>query len=293
MKNAAMLSCAALTLAVPACIAPAEEVSAVAVADVTLYENSFGDSANGIGEAVFIGKNNSNSIYRTLLRFDLAALVPANATIESASLTLYCNRTIAGNEPATIHRVLADWGEGQSLASGNGGAGTQAQKNDATWLYRFFVPPFGAGSPAWANAGGDFEPLPSATMIIGGEFNFYTWSSEGLAQDVQSWVDGSLDNFGWMILGREEGSSRSSKRFDSKDGVTPALRPTLNIVYSVEADCPADLAAPVGVLDLADVQAFVDGFVAADPIADFSEPSGVYDLADIQAFITAFLAGCP
>jgi hypothetical protein len=56
---------------------------------------------------------------------------------------------------------------------------------------------------------------------------------------------------------------------------------------------PADIAEPFGVLDLADVQAFVAGFVSQDPIADLAPPAGVFDLADLQAFVGAFTAGCP
>lgn len=63
--------------------------------------------------------------------------------------------------------------------------------------------------------------------------------------------------------------------------------------FDFGAECVADLAAPIGVLDLADLQAFVRGFVAMDPIADLAPPAGVHDLADVQAFVSAFLAGCP
>jgi hypothetical protein len=55
----------------------------------------------------------------------------------------------------------------------------------------------------------------------------------------------------------------------------------------------ADLAEPFGVLDLADVQAFVGAFVAGDALADLAPPAGVLDLADLQAFVGAFVAGCP
>ncbi len=55
---------------------------------------------------------------------------------------------------------------------------------------------------------------------------------------------------------------------------------------------PADLAPPLGVLDLADVQAFVAAFVTGGAAADLAEPFGVLDLADLQAFVTAFVAGC-
>ena len=57
--------------------------------------------------------------------------------------------------------------------------------------------------------------------------------------------------------------------------------------------CPADLAEPFGVLDLADIGLFVGGFVSQDPVADVAEPFGVFDLGDIGLFVTAFTGGCP
>lgn len=54
----------------------------------------------------------------------------------------------------------------------------------------------------------------------------------------------------------------------------------------------ADTAEPFGILDLADIQAFVAGFTAQDPGADI-DGNGVFDLADLQAFVVAFTGGCP
>lgn len=60
------------------------------------------------------------------------------------------------------------------------------------------------------------------------------------------------------------------------------------------AECnPADVAEPLGQLDLADISAFVQAFLSGNPIADLEPPFGEFDLADLSAFITAFLAGCP
>lgn len=56
---------------------------------------------------------------------------------------------------------------------------------------------------------------------------------------------------------------------------------------------PADLAPPFGVLDLADIAAFVDGFINGDPIADLAPPFGVFDLADVGLFVSSFLEGIP
>ena len=57
------------------------------------------------------------------------------------------------------------------------------------------------------------------------------------------------------------------------------------------AACPADLAAPFGVLDLADINAFVAGFLAQHPDADLTG-DGVFDLSDLNAFVSLFASGC-
>jgi hypothetical protein len=54
----------------------------------------------------------------------------------------------------------------------------------------------------------------------------------------------------------------------------------------------ADLAEPLGVLDLADITAFVAGFTGQDPVADL-DGNGTFDLQDINAFVIAFTGGCP
>ena len=55
--------------------------------------------------------------------------------------------------------------------------------------------------------------------------------------------------------------------------------------------CEADMV-PDAVLDLQDVNAFVQAFVAQDPLADIAEPIGVFDLSDLNAFVVGFLGQC-
>ncbi|MEM1184689.1 MAG: GC-type dockerin domain-anchored protein [Planctomycetota bacterium] len=55
----------------------------------------------------------------------------------------------------------------------------------------------------------------------------------------------------------------------------------------------ADVASPIGVLDLGDVDAFIASFFVQGLAADITRPFGVLDLADVDAFIASFLAGCP
>ncbi|MEM1184512.1 MAG: GC-type dockerin domain-anchored protein [Planctomycetota bacterium] len=57
--------------------------------------------------------------------------------------------------------------------------------------------------------------------------------------------------------------------------------------------CPADLVPPFGVVDLDDLDEFIDLFLDADPSVDFVEPFGIVDLDDLDVFVNAFVGGCP
>ncbi|USN99758.1 MAG: aryl-sulfate sulfotransferase [Phycisphaeraceae bacterium] len=57
--------------------------------------------------------------------------------------------------------------------------------------------------------------------------------------------------------------------------------------------CPADIAEPYETLDLADVVAFIEGYLDQNPLSDLADPRGTWDTADVQAFVDTFLANCP
>ncbi len=65
-----------------------------------------------------------------------------------------------------------------------------------------------------------------------------------------------------------------------------------SVTFTARQLCPADLAEPFGVLDLADINLFILAFLSRDPIADL-DGNGVYDLTDITLFTPAFVDGCP
>lgn len=290
MNHRAIAVAVPLFVALPAA-AGTETIVLSPTADALIYLDGFGDTGNGSGEYFHIGKTISSELRRSLLRFDIAGSIPAGATIESASLRLYCSRTLAASFPASLHALAADWGEGPSNPTGNEGAPAAAAPGDVTWVFRFYEPGF--SGPRWTNLGGDFAPTPSATTSVGGEGQFYTWSSAQMAADCQAWLDAPSGDFGWILLGAEGVAGRTSKRFDSRTNPSTATRPTLTIEYTIGNDCAADLAAPFGVLDLADIQFFVAAFLGQDAAADIAPPTGVWDLADLQAFVAAFNAGCP
>lgn len=239
-------SLVALILATSACYGITRTLSAVR--DNTLFEDDAAANArsNGAGSRIFAGRTaqGTNSIRRALVAFDLAgAAIPSGATITSAELRLQMNMTNAGGNSVALHRVAAAWGEGGSLAGGGQGGGAPAQTGDATWFHTFFP------SALWSVPGGDFNPTPSASQIVG-DPGAYTWGSTAqMVADVQSWVDNPASNFGWILVGNEF-TQPTAKSFDSREsGSGPELVVTFNA--PVPASGPWTLLALALVLALA------------------------------------------
>ena len=185
-------------------------------------------SSNGAGPYLFVGDNSQGNTRRALLHFAVAESLPADATIDSVELRL--NSSQAQNtspRTITVHRLLADWGEGTSFSSGGGGA--RPVPGDATWLHAFYDDRF------WTSPGGDFEAAASASIIVTGT-GFYSWRGPGLAVDVQAWYDQPGINHGWLLLG-DESTVSTARRLDSRESATPANRPVL-IIHFTAPDVP-------------------------------------------------------
>jgi hypothetical protein len=107
--------------------------------DGTLYQDATGSLANGSGPVLFIGLTGTPSIRRTVLSFDVTGQLPPGAHVLRAELILNVSRAQGNPTMAvTLHRITGDWGEGASVAPGEGGGGAPSQAGDATWLHRFF-----------------------------------------------------------------------------------------------------------------------------------------------------------
>src|SRR5262249_22586027 len=93
-----------------------------------------------------------------------------------------------------------------------------------TWLDRFFP-----GSP-WATPGGTFATTVSASTLVG-DVGFYAFGPTAqLIQEVQTWVNASPSNFGWVLIGNE--SVQGARRFESREATDPTLRPVLHVDYT-------------------------------------------------------------
>ena len=202
----------------------AGEVNIPADRDATLIEDAGGDVANGSGPNLWVGRTNQTAlgIRRGLLRFDVAAALPANAVIDGVVLRLYQNSGNSESGAISLHRVLDDWGEGKS--SKTGGRGAPAEADDATWLHTFY------DQRRWTSAGGHFFPAASTTEMVT-DNNYHIWKNTGtLADDVRLWLHEPQQNFGWLLRGDED-TRGSVKRFASREAPATEQRPVLTIDY--------------------------------------------------------------
>jgi hypothetical protein len=274
---------AAVAVAAGSCVgaARADDVVLSCSRDNTLIELG-GDLSNGAGDGIYSGLTLRDGLRRALVRFDTGS-IPAGSTITSVSLQLTLVNTSGFDGPSSLHRMLADWGEGTSASAG--GVGAPATTGDATWAYRLY------NTDPWTVPGGDFVTTASSTttiVTIAASQSFP--SSVDLVADVQRWVDFPAQNFGWAIVG-DETSPQSARRFASREFVTPAQRPSLLVSYTPPvATCPADFNHS-GVASVQDIFDFLAAYFAGDPRADFNA-SGVISVQDIFDFLAAYFAGC-
>lgn len=247
---------AALALAL---LAPREASGAFIVIgpsrDNTLIEDPNGAFSDGAGPSFFVGRVDvisAGTIRRGVIAFDIAGRIPAGSNIINVSLTLNMSKSTTGPQPVSLHRLLSNWGEGTSFTSGGGGA--PSTPNDATWVHTFYNTAF------WAKPGGDFASTPSTTVQVSLIGQYTLLSTPGMVADVQAWLDNPPRNFGWIVLGNETVIA-TAQRFDSRENLTPSVRPMLTVEYTAAAP-------PAGRVP--------EGSAAGPPLT--VEPAGIGDL---------------
>lgn len=203
--------------------------------DSTLYDDAAGALANGGGTGFFVGNTGESRTTRGILAFDVSS-IPAGSVITGATLRLTMNQGPAGAANISLHRVLANWSEGNVVAAGGGGGGGASTTGSVTWLHTSYSDQF------WSTPGGDFNASASATTSVAGN-GAYAFTSAQLIADVQAWLD-SGQSFGWIVRGTESGTG-SAKRFASREIAGAASRPALEITYDVPSPGAAIFAAPI------------------------------------------------
>jgi hypothetical protein len=259
-----LLGLSLLTVAVSV---QAETVGVGASKDATIAGklNTFMDSnyANGGGPRLLVaGDVSDDPIKRSLLEFDIAAAgIPANSRIDSVTLTLTLARvTQPGGGPQTfrLFPLEQNWSDAPPWAApGGDDGGHPKQRWDVTWDYANWhdIPRF---PEEWADGtfelhGGNFSSTPSASttfspLPLGSTF---IWHSPQMAADVQHWLDGTMDNNGWLLKSDSEAGPLVG--FWSSEGAlaqgNAALAPRLEIMYTIpEPETYAMLLAGLGLI---------------------------------------------
>lgn len=207
----------------------ANEVSIPADRDTTLIEDAEGDAANGAGPNFFVGHISQAAlgIRRGLLHFDVAAVLPGNASVDRVTLRVYQNSSNQEAAVISLHRVLSDWGEGKSFNAG--GRGAPAAADDTTWLYTFY------DHSNWSSPGGHFVADASATGEARGKGIHTVQGTDKLLNDVRLWLQKPQQNFGWLLMG-DENTLGSVKRFSSHENREGNQHPMLTIEYHLPGE---------------------------------------------------------
>jgi hypothetical protein len=233
--------------------------------DAMIFGTSAGadtGNASGMGPALFAGADGSSNIKRSMLEFNFSS-IPSNATITSATLTLYLGQ-VAGSSGGTgtvsnafdrqfgLYDLLQPWTEGASGSPtsnniGGSGQGYPRVNGDVTWDYANYnsTPALATvwGSTASPIHGGNYSSTEKALLDVPVGYSLannapFSWSSAGMAADVQGWVNGTLQNDGWMLKSDNlEGTRTSFLGFWTKDGAVAVgntgLTPTLSVTFTV------------------------------------------------------------
>ncbi|MBX3354628.1 MAG: hypothetical protein KF724_02895 [Phycisphaeraceae bacterium] len=248
--------------------------------DTTLIQPDSGGQELSLGQAwqVFagrVGPNGGGTIRRGLMRFPVDA-VPAGSIVTSVEVHLYMSMGQGGAQLISLRRCLNDWGEGVSF--GYGGGGVNPAPGDVTWTKRFWpdIP--------WTTPGGDFVAQASVTKSVNDQ-NWYVFgSTPDLVADVQSWVDGVNENFGWVITGNEV-TMKTAKRFEARNTPSVGWRPFMVVNFElppVIGDVNGD-----GVVNGADIAEILGhwGVCGQTPCVGDLDGNGVVDGADLAVVL--------
>lgn len=188
---------AAVLLAYPAHAAEVQEVSITPSADSTIISES--DEKLGASSALVSEKGEQYS--RFLIKFDLG-VIPTNASIQSATLTLYQTDASGSSVSINAYKITSSWSEGSV-------SGTNAPTADKGVLY-------------------------GSLMVDGGvESKIF---SQDFSELVQSWIATPSNNFGLLFEGPQTMENETETylhQFGSKES---GNKPTLKVSFELVDD---------------------------------------------------------
>ncbi len=156
-------------------------------------------------------ENSSNDIAKTLIKFDLSA-IPSTATITAVTIAFRQGEGY-GTDTLTVRRLLRNWVDTQ-----------------ATWNI------YSTGNN-WATAGAgadtDRSSTESTSLSVDGTVEVKTFpSTSQLVADVQGFVNGTLNNYGWIIYDTSNNDDYHYHFLNSAEKGTISQRPKITITYT-------------------------------------------------------------
>jgi hypothetical protein len=197
------------------------------VADTGVMESVPGNNL-GAEASLACGGTASGARARILLRFDPQTSIPPAAQLRSVTVSMVVQKENFASLDAVyeLHPVVTAWREG----TGVGKTGSAAKAGESTWASR------SAPSVAWGAPGGqagvDFDPAASSSLLIAGTGAVSFPSSPQLVTDVSRWLASPESNQGWMLLCATEGTPLTARRFASREA-SPASSPVLQVTYDL------------------------------------------------------------
>lgn len=184
----------------------------IAVTDITLNPSA-DSSIYQYSQTQNFGTQTDLQIYpwnigytkRAFIRFDLSS-IPPDSTIISATLSLKETATYGAARTIELHRATRDWTE-----------------TSVSWRNYNAL-------NAWTAPGGDFSAVASATTsVVWWPVAQPDWDAWNVRDDVQQFVNGSSNNYGWIVKDANEDTSQQYWYFASRES---GNKPTLAIRYT-------------------------------------------------------------
>jgi len=152
--------------------------------------------------------------FEILIRFNVSEIIPANATITKANLTLSSHAYgygSSGVDKCEAFLITSDWQEG-TLDDAMGAVNWTSAKT----------------TTSWSTPGGDFDV---DYVTSDSTWNDDTDNSISILKHVQAWVNGSKPEYGVMLNVTKISGQGSWYYTASSDYATPKSRPKLEITY--------------------------------------------------------------
>lgn len=227
----------AATVAALGTVARAGQQSPAIAAD-TFVNSARPDNNNGGSGFFFVGKTGAsqlNGLLRGLLQFNMPSSpnIGNRATVTRVRVTLRtvgigsAETTALGAGTVSLMPLTTSWVEGTNGTSGAGVwvIGQACTSFGATWNQRFCS--FGGGH---GNGGADISLANPTTPNV--DMTFDSNAGGSMVARVQSWIDGTTSNFGWLVYSADSEAAAIRQKFRTKESGIP---PTITIDYVCKA----------------------------------------------------------